>query len=658
MADFETEQLKRLDEGIELQKKFGGSIRTLLAEQRRARENSEDRSDEGVANSKKMIANQAAILGISKRRLKSIDESKKQIEDQKEVLRTIEETARKQGLDVSKIKGYDAQKAKLDRMEQRQQLRTRGILPRLLGETKLQGRRLQAQFKKYFGFASPLTKGISALGGFLTAKVTSGVSSIFGLLAKGAFVASLFVLNKFLQSETWKNLKEDLIPKLEKGLEKLKASLKRITDAFFGEDGSFFKGLDQILIEVFGDGDEGFGASLRRVLDQFLGPDGSFAAGVKQIMKEIFGENYEEAIWYKALVGLKNLFVTIAKGTGAILKVFTTEGWGGEDGKWATIKENWKEILVAAGALVLAFRRPIFKLLGVAAGLSAMASSVSATAAPVGTKIQEGKFKGAKVGDIVEGKGGKKLKITGASKTGKAMVEFASAKDAAAAAKGATSFIQKYPRLLKATKAIPFLGTLLTTGMGAMILMSDASKDEKITQLGVLLGGVLGAAGFSTIGAAVGTVVMPGLGTAFGGVLGGLAGFLGGEAAGKKLMSVLMNGGGEEQNLFDAPTTPVDDLGATSYGEFAKLQKEQADFSDAYAANMNMAPATDTQIANAQRTQKINGAGSYQEFAMMKQNVVADNSVKTVNNATTVQQGTHYITNPDPLVQQLTGLTV
>ena len=174
----------------------------------------------------------------------------------------------------------------------------------------------------------------------------------------------------------------------------------------------------------------------------------------------------------------------------------------------------------------------------------------------------------------------------------------------------------------------------------------------------MLLGGVLGAAGFSTIGALVGTAVMPGLGTAFGGVLGGLAGFLGGEAAGKKLMSVLMNGGGEEQNLFDAPTTPVDDLGATSYGEFAKLQKEQADFSDAYAANMNMAPATATQIANAQRTQKINGAGSYQEFAMMNQNVVADNSVKTVNNATTVQQGTHYITNPDPLVQQLTGLTV
>ena len=42
-----------------------------------------------------------------------------------------------------------------------------------------------------------------------------------------------------------KNLKEDLIPKLEKGLEKLKASLKRITDAFFGEDGSFlFKTTD------------------------------------------------------------------------------------------------------------------------------------------------------------------------------------------------------------------------------------------------------------------------------------------------------------------------------------------------------------------------------------------------------------------------------
>jgi hypothetical protein len=40
------------------------------------------------------------------------------------------------------------------------------------------------------------------------------------------------------------------------------------------------------------------------------------------------------------------------------------------------------------------------------------------------------------------------------------------------------------------------------------------------------------------------------------------------------------------------------------------------------------------------------------------QTVVMDNSARTVNNATTVQQASHLIVNPDPLLRQLTTSSI
>ena len=66
---------------------------------------------------------------------------------------------------------------------------------------------------------------------------------------------------------------------------------------------------------------------------------------------------------------------------------------------------------------------------------------------------------------------------------------------------------------------------------------------------------------------------------------------------------------------------------------------------------------TSSQAASAQRTEVINetpqtngGTGG--------QNVIVDSSARTVNNATTVQQASHFIVNPDPLLKQLTTMSI
>ena len=66
---------------------------------------------------------------------------------------------------------------------------------------------------------------------------------------------------------------------------------------------------------------------------------------------------------------------------------------------------------------------------------------------------------------------------------------------------------------------------------------------------------------------------------------------------------------------------------------------------------------TSAQTSSAQRTEVINetpqtngGTGG--------QNIIVDSSARTVNNATTVQQASHFIVNPDPLLKQLTTMSI
>jgi len=108
-------------------------------------------------------------------------------------------------------------------------------------------------------------------------------------------------------------------------------------------------------------------------------------------------------------------------------------------------------------------------------------------------------------------------------------------------------------KLLKIVgKAVPGLGLLLAGAEGISILMSDASKEEKIKQLSGLLGGTMAAAVMGFGGAALGTLMLPGIGTIVGGGLGAIAGYFGGDYVGQKLAGWML-GDEVEKDLTPKP---------------------------------------------------------------------------------------------------------
>ena len=72
--------------------------------------------------------------------------------------------------------------------------------------------------------------------------------------------------------------------------------------------------------------------------------------------------------------------------------------------------------------------------------------------------------------------------------------------------------------------------------------------------------------------------------------------------------------------------------------------------------NVSSAP-TSAQTSSAQRTEIIDGTPQT-NGGTGGQNVIVDSSARTVNNATTVQQASHFIVNPDPLLKQLTTMSI
>jgi len=101
------------------------------------------------------------------------------------------------------------------------------------------------------------------------------------------------------------------------------------------------------------------------------------------------------------------------------------------------------------------------------------------------------------------------------------------------------SFINRFPRLKLAMK-IPIIGPLLTGVFGAQILNDpDLSDTEKKKELGKLIGGQIGAAGFAGIGFALGAPAA-GVGGFFSGAALGLTGYFAGEWLGGKMMDYIL----------------------------------------------------------------------------------------------------------------------
>ena len=120
--------------------------------------------------------------------------------------------------------------------------------------------------------------------------------------------------------------------------------------------------------------------------------------------------------------------------------------------------------------------------------------------------------------------------------------------------------------LMLAAKKIPLLGPILSGAMVASLLLSDASKEEKVKGVGGLIGGGLGAAGFGMVGGALGSFppFIPFGGPIIGGILGSLVGWMGGEWAGQKLAGFLM---GEEASAEELLPSSEASMGGMSEAE-------------------------------------------------------------------------------------------
>ena len=182
-----------------------------------------------------------------------------------------------------------------------------------------------------------------------------------------------------------------------------------------------------------------------------------------------------------------------------------------------------------------------------------------------------GKFENVQTGQQLKGTAAKALErsIQSGSTLSQAQISGAQTTNRA-------RLIDKYPRIAKLftsgpgkalLRAIPFLGTVLTIGAGASILLNDkTSFKEKQIELGALLAGTLGAAGLLVVGAAGGGLLGGPLGAVLGGVIGGGLGYYAGDMVGRSLAEWFLGGSGTSEVGMGGPKTDVDRMAGPSYG--------------------------------------------------------------------------------------------
>ena len=140
----------------------------------------------------------------------------------------------------------------------------------------------------------------------------------------------------------------------------------------------------------------------------------------------------------------------------------------------------------------------------------------------------------ARVASLAPGTGINSAGRTYALKTGRFVAQY----------QGATfglKHLAKYPGLINILRKAPFLLPFIA-GAEAISIFNDPNNthEDKIEGLGGVLGGLGGSVLLAQIGAALGTMALPGWGTAIGTILGAGGGYFAGEQVGKMLAGFMM----------------------------------------------------------------------------------------------------------------------
>ena len=565
------------------EKRFAKEEKDALQQQKDLKEQMVNQKDDKAKQDQIKITSQK-MLGISAERLTQQEIANDTAKSARESLEAVKTELSKMGVDIEGTKKFQKEEARVKKLERAAQLKAKPLESSLIEQGKDSASALRDTFKKFLGPESFVGKLFGGIAGGLKRKVVGGIDTIFGLLKTGGFIIFLVAFAKFLQSDLWRDYKENLIPKIIDGAKGVYATLMTLFSGIFGTNGDFVTTMDKTLNDVFGE-ESDMQNAIRNIGLGFFGPEGGFTSGMREIFKAVFGE---DSLIFQSARLLKNTFVTIATGLSDLADLLMPPYFSHKDGTPYTAGELASKLFSAfvglTGALIalatfisparmflfggkLLFRagkwtlfkpiRRMFTALFASLGLLATQGNEIAAQTARSSGMGAKPIKGAQYKTA----GGKTVTFTG-----KGFVDASGKKIAGAAATQLTKGIQsgsvtsidpasrnfrkiasKYPRLGKfisvGAKSLPILGTLFTIGTGASILLDpNKSMSEKVESLGGLLFGTLGSSGLSILGGLLGTAILPGFGTILGALGGGVGGFFLGEKIGRSVMKFLLGG--------------------------------------------------------------------------------------------------------------------
>ena len=531
------------------EEKSSGDAKELFKQQIQALERQQREEADMRLRDQELLKVTANSLGISEKQLESARKAREEAAQGRDLLDDVAGQLKRNGIkldgDSKAAKNYRKMDLEIRKKERAAQRRAMPIGSALVELGKDQAKALGNALKPYLGKGSFVGDRLLSIGSSLKQKVTGGIETLFGVLKKGLFIASIAALIAFFNSDAWMRLKDKLVPALAKAFEGLSDFMKdlpktidEIVKAF--QEGGFFAGLKRI------------GVALGLIKDDINeGAKEAEGFGIRE-----FGITAGILLIGKALAGVGRLLAGVAS-----------------------------SIMVATGAKPLT-GGGVGKSVGLKEGQKFTSKS--------GQKFQVGK-----AGEIMEvGKGGK---LTVVKDQAKILTQLA---DEGALPKATASKISKLGKgalkTLSFLRGLPLIGQALAINDMIQLIIGPGSPASKVDDLAGLIGGIGGTSLGATLGAIAGSFV-PGIGNFIGGGIGALIGYFGGKTIAQGLAQymlgmqvdafpdlpflpnfndILNNRAGEQRknkeiNEFQATLPKTGTFGVTG-GEFETFKKSQA----------------------------------------------------------------------------------
>ena len=482
---------------------------------------------------------------------------KKAIEDRRKAQDEFQKAIEKQGGDVKNNYAFQREQTKITKAD--------FALKRKLADTPGSKKELKKEEAEALKDAvtGPLQRGFKGLtgafgklSGVFKSKFGGSIKTLGSLLKFGLGGLALLALSKFLQSETWKNWKEDLIPNLVKAFEvagdilgfifrKISngfKAVKALFGGFFDEDG--FKGGFKQLFENIGC----IGPAILGIGLAFAGVAAALSlVGLGIVPRLIFGGLRKGGKWIIA-----KPFMFAFKKLGKLLGLGGAKGLAGgggglaKAGFWSKTVKTAKSIFSGVGNRFTNLAKSIGSLApkfvttltntigGMFAGIRDRIGNLAKSAAKIAAPVVKAVTTVAKpiaglMGKTFKGASKGVKSMFGSTKTPK-VPKVSSVKGIKNVGKSLTQKFPNFGKLLKIAKKVPFVGKMIMGGM----LVSELASGKPAGKMIPDIAGLFGSFGGAALGGGLGTA----LGLAGGplalitGLLGGIGGaFMGDKVA-------------------------------------------------------------------------------------------------------------------------------